>query len=94
MGLGHFPSCETKRSVPVEALISQNHPPKAPSKLRFAAFFFLGVYPLVSVLQALLAPLTSEWHFLLRNLVFVPIMVVCMVWGVIPFIQTRLRHLL
>ena len=74
--------------------MSQVQPPKAPSRLRFAFSVALGVYPLVSVLQLILAPLTAEWHFLLRNLVFVPVMVTCMVWGVIPFIQTRLRHLL
>jgi antibiotic biosynthesis monooxygenase (ABM) superfamily enzyme len=69
-------------------------PTRAPSRLRFAMFVFLGVYPLVSVLQAIILPLTDGWPILLRNLVFVPAMVTCMVWGLIPFIQTRLRHLL
>jgi len=55
---------------------------------------FVGVYPLVTVLQAIILPLTDGWPMLLRNLVFVPVMVTCMVWGLIPFIQTRLRHLL
>lgn len=67
---------------------------RAPSRLRFALLVFVGVYPLVTVLQAIILPLTDGWPMLLRNLVFVPVMVTCMVWGLIPFIQTRLRHLL
>lgn len=74
--------------------MSQNQPPRAPSRLRFAILVFFGVYPLVSVLQMIIGPLTADWHFLARNLVFVPVMVVCMVWGVIPFIQLRLRRFL
>jgi antibiotic biosynthesis monooxygenase (ABM) superfamily enzyme len=75
--------------------MTQNQPPaRAPSRLRFAFLVFLGVYPLVSLLQAIILPLTDGWAMPLRNLVFVPVMVVCMVWGLIPFIQTRLRHLL
>ncbi|RYI24759.1 MAG: hypothetical protein EON48_07360 [Acetobacteraceae bacterium] len=75
--------------------MTQNQAPaRLPSRLRFAGLVFLGVYPLVSLLQAIILPLTDGWAMPLRNLVFVPIMVVCMVWGLIPFIQTRLRHLL
>ncbi|WP_333817082.1 hypothetical protein [Tabrizicola sp.] len=68
-------------------------PARAPSRFRFAFLVFLGVYPLVTVLQAIILPLTDGWPMPLRNLVFVPVMVTCMVWGLIPFIQTRLRHL-
>jgi antibiotic biosynthesis monooxygenase (ABM) superfamily enzyme len=67
---------------------------RKPSRFRFALLVFLGVYPLVTVLQLIILPLTEGWPLLLRNLVFVPVMVMCMVWGLIPFIQTRLRHLL
>lgn len=75
--------------------MTQNQAPaRAPSRLRFAFLVFLGVYPLVSLLQAIILPLTDGWAMPLRHLVFVPVMVVCMVWGLIPFIQTRLRHLL
>jgi antibiotic biosynthesis monooxygenase (ABM) superfamily enzyme len=75
--------------------MTQNQAPaRAPSRLRFAFLVFLGVYPLVTLLQAVILPLTAGWPMPLRNLVFVPVMVSCMVWGLIPFIQTRLRHLL
>ena len=69
-------------------------PTRQPSRLRFAFLVFLGVYPLVSLLQLIILPLTDGWPMPLRNLVFAPVMVTCMVWGLIPFIQTRLRHLL
>ena len=69
-------------------------PTRSPSRLRFAVLVFIGVYPLVTVLQVIILPLTDGWPLLMRNLVFVPVMVTCMVWGLIPFIQTRLRHLL
>ena len=67
---------------------------RAPSRTRFAVLVFLGVYPLVTALQLIILPLTEGWSLPLRNLVFVPVMVICMVWGLIPFIQTRLRHLM
>lgn len=69
-------------------------PSRKPSRLRFAFFVFLGVYPLVTALQLIVLPLTEGWSMPYRNMIFVPLMVSCMVWGVIPFIQTRLRHLL
>lgn len=65
--------------------------PRRPSQLRFAVFVFLGVYPLVTLLLAALMPLTPSWPLPLRTLLLVPIMVTIMMWGIIPFIQTRLR---
>jgi len=70
----------------------QANPRPAPSRLRFAAFVLLFVYPLVTVLQVALIPLTADWPLPARNAVFVPMMVGAMVWGIIPFIQTRLRR--
>lgn len=68
--------------------------PRAPSKLRFALLVFCGVYPLVTLGLGILGPLTASWPLPLKTLVLVPIIVVAMVWAIIPFIQTRLRHLL
>lgn len=65
-----------------------------PSKIRFAALVFCGVYPLVTLGLAVLGPVTAGWPLPLKTLVLVPIIVVAMVWGIIPFIQTRLKHLL
>ena len=66
----------------------------APSKLRFAFFVFLGVYPLVTLAMMIVTPLTQGWPLPLRTLVMVPVIVTAMVWGIIPFIQTRLRRFL
>jgi antibiotic biosynthesis monooxygenase (ABM) superfamily enzyme len=65
-----------------------------PSKVRFAPLVFCGVYPLVTLGLGLLGPLTASWPLPLKTLVLVPIIVVAMVWVIIPYIQTRLRHLL
>lgn len=67
---------------------------RIPSRVRFAFFVFLGVYPLVTLGLLVLLPLTPGWPVPARTLVLVPIIVVCMVWGIIPFIQTRLRRFL
>jgi len=67
---------------------------RKPSKVRFALLVFCGVYPLVTLGLGLLGPLTANWPLPLKTLVLVPIIVVSMVWGIIPFIQTRLRHLI
>ena len=63
---------------------------RAPLRLRFAAFVFLFVYPLVTAGLLILLPLTPGWPIPARTAVLVPIVVVSMVWGIIPFIQTRL----
>jgi antibiotic biosynthesis monooxygenase (ABM) superfamily enzyme len=59
--------------------------------VRFALLVFLFVYPLVTVGLLILMPLTPGWPIPARTLVLVPIIVCSMVWGIIPFIQTRLR---
>lgn len=69
-------------------------PVTAPRKLRMAIFVFLAVYPLVTLGLALLLPLTPGWPLPARTLVLVPLIVTAMVWVIIPFIMTRLRHLL
>lgn len=61
-----------------------------PRRSRLALFAFVGVYPLVTVLLYVLAPLTEGWSIWQRNLVMVPIIVMMMVWVIIPRIH---RHL-
>lgn len=62
---------------------------RQPSRLRFAAFVFCGVYPLVTGLLYALVPLTEGWAVWQRNLVMVPIIVASMVYFIIPQIQRR-----
>lgn len=66
-----------------------SHPARKPSRVRFAFFVFLGVYPLVTLISYLLGPLVRHLPIWERNLVIVPIIVVCMVWFIIPQIQMR-----
>lgn len=67
---------------------------RPPSRLRFAGFVLLGVYPLVTLGLMILLPLTPGWPLPARTAVLVPVIVAAMVWGMIPFIQTRLRRFL
>jgi hypothetical protein len=59
----------------------QANPRPAPSRLRFAAFVLLFVYPLVTALQYALMPLTADWPLPARTALFVPLMVAAMVGG-------------
>lgn len=66
--------------------------PRMPSRLRFALLVGAAVYPLITLILEVVLALTPGWPLPARTAVVVPIMVSCMVWGIIPFIQTRLRH--
>ncbi|WP_249692148.1 hypothetical protein [Stappia sp. WLB 29] len=63
--------------------------PRILSRPRFAVLVFAGVYPLVTALLYLVAPLTRGWAFWQQTLVIVPVVVVTMVWGLIPFLHRR-----
>jgi antibiotic biosynthesis monooxygenase (ABM) superfamily enzyme len=63
--------------------------PRVLSRPRFALLVFAGVYPLVTALLYLIAPLTRGWMFWQQTLVIVPVVVVTMVWGLIPFLHRR-----
>jgi antibiotic biosynthesis monooxygenase (ABM) superfamily enzyme len=65
-------------------------PQHKPSRVRFSLFVFCFVYPLVTALLYILAPLTAGWSLWQRNLVMVPLIVVAMVYVIIPFIQKRM----
>lgn len=67
-------------------------PPRKPNRARFGIFVFLGVYPLVTLLLYSIIPLTQEWSIWQRNLVMVPLIVLCMVYFIIPTIHKRLHR--
>ena len=62
-----------------------------PRRWAFALLVFCAVYPLVTGLVYLTAPLTPDWAIWQRNLLTTPLMVVAMVWVIIPAIQKRLH---
>lgn len=59
------------------------------SRPRFALAVFAGVYPLVTLLLYAIVPLTAGWALWQQTLLLVPIIVVMMVWGLIPFLHRR-----
>lgn len=61
------------------------------SRPRFALLVLAGVYPLITTILYVLAPLTEEWPIWQRTLVIAPIMVMAMIWGLIPTVQRVFR---
>lgn len=66
--------------------------PAGPDRLRFTLLVLLGVYPLITAISYATAPFTAGWAIWQRGLVLTPIMAPIMVYGLIPFIQTRFRR--
>ena len=65
--------------------------PATPSRHRFTLLVLVGVYPLITAISYATAPFTAGWEIWQRGLVLTPIMAPIMVYGLIPFIQTRFR---
>ena len=59
------------------------------SRPRFALLVFAGVYPLVTALLYLIQPITVDWAVWQRTLILVPVVVLAMIWGIIPFLYRR-----
>lgn len=57
------------------------------SRHRFALLVLAGVYPLITAILYVLAPLTEEWEIWQRTLVIAPTMVSTMIWGLIPTVH-------
>lgn len=82
-------SAVTDRAEEAAGLRPMPAAPRVLSRPRFAMLVFAGVYPLVTALLYLVAPLTRGWMVWQQTLVLAPIMVVAMVWGLIPFLHRR-----
>ncbi len=65
--------------------------PAGPNRLRFTLLVLLGVYPLITAISYAVGPFTAGWEVWQRTLIVTPIMAPVMVYGLIPFIQTRFR---
>lgn len=57
------------------------------SRYRFTLVLMVVVYPLITAILYVVAPLTEGWTIWQRTLVVAPTMVVAMVWGVIPAVH-------
>lgn len=63
------------------------HPPRA----RMAVVTWLGIFPTVSLVLWLAAPLLATWPFLLRTAALTALIVVTMTWVVMPRLTRGLR---
>lgn len=63
------------------------HPPR----VRMAVVTWLGIFPTVSLVLWLIAPLMAGWPFLLRTAVLTALIVVTMTWLVMPRLTRSLR---
>lgn len=59
------------------------------SRPRFALAVLFGVYPIITAILYIVLPLTEGWPLWSKSLVISPVMVIIMVFGLIPTIQTR-----
>jgi len=73
----------------LEAWFRSAHTP--PPRWKMAVVTFIGVFPLVMLLNVTLGPLVRDLHFVLRNAVFNAAVVVLLSWAVMPIV-TRLLH--
>ncbi len=58
--------------------------PSPPARVKMALVTFLGAYPLMSILQPLVALLLPDWHLLLRSVVAAAAAVASLTWLVMP----------
>jgi antibiotic biosynthesis monooxygenase (ABM) superfamily enzyme len=63
--------------------------PSLAARFRLTAIMTLFVYPLVTVLLYVLAPLTPGWEIWQRSLILVPVMASTIVLLLVPFITRR-----
>jgi len=66
----------------------------APSRARLALLVFCFVYPLVTGLLYLILPLMQGAPLFATTAIVCPVIVLSMIYAIMPFIHTRLRHLL
>lgn len=75
------------RTKPEEAQLQPTPTRVNPSKARLSLVMILAVYPLITTLLYILAPLTEGWAVWHRTILIAPIMVLSIVFVVAPAIQ-------
>ena len=61
--------------------------PTPPKKWKLAVLVWFFIYPAITILFFLLAPLMEEWPFYLRTMLLTIILVPAMVFFALPFIN-------
>jgi antibiotic biosynthesis monooxygenase (ABM) superfamily enzyme len=79
----------TTPDVNAAAATARPATPSVAARLRMALLVGIAVYPLITAIVYLVAPLTEGWLPWQRNFVVTPLMVAAMIFVVIPTIQKR-----
>ena len=66
-------------------------PPPAPPPYKIALLTWVGAYPVITVIIAVLGPPTARWPLPLRTLLISVLMVVALTWAVLPALRYLLR---
>jgi antibiotic biosynthesis monooxygenase (ABM) superfamily enzyme len=82
------PSTHSPRPTP--ALVGSPHS-SPPPRHKLALLTWLGAYPVITLILALLGPAIVQWPLALRTLVMSVLMVVTLTWLVMPGLTRVLR---
>jgi uncharacterized protein len=67
------------------------NPNSSPPRHKLALLTWLGAYPVITLILALLGPAIVEWPLALRTLVLSVLMVATLTWVVMPALTRALR---
>jgi antibiotic biosynthesis monooxygenase (ABM) superfamily enzyme len=76
---------------PVRQLKTLKPRPTQPPRHKLALLTWLGAYPVITLILALLGPALVAWPLALRTLVLSVLMVVTLTWLVMPALTRALR---
>jgi antibiotic biosynthesis monooxygenase (ABM) superfamily enzyme len=76
---------------PVRQLKPLKPPPNQPPRHKLALLTWLGAYPVITIILAVLGPALISWPLALRTLVLSVLMVVTLTWLVMPALTRALR---
>ena len=82
-------STSTHDPGPTPALASSPH--SSPPRHKLALLTWLGAYPVITLILALLGPAIVQWPLALRTLLLSVLMVVTLTWLVMPGLTRVLR---
>jgi uncharacterized protein len=65
--------------------------PPSPPRYKLAVLTWIGVYPIITILLAVIGPATATWPLPFRTLLLTALMVPTMTWLVIPRLTRLFR---
>jgi len=67
-------------------------PAQPPARYKLAVITWIGVYPVITVLLAVIGPATATWPLPLRTLLLTAVMVPILIWVVMPRLTRMFRR--